>query len=131
MCICCCRREIPEVPSCRRRNYLKRFDGFDFSDDEGEDPPNNTPKDTSDVSALDGKMMANSLVVGGAFKNGYLNFLSDTIQNLPELVVQQSRFSLSTMNEFLERSTSIFLQRRYKAINLLHILFVSNFMIKV
>lgn len=72
----CCPRELPEVPSCRRRNFPERFDGFEFSDEEDEDDDENKKNDGKVDPALGlgaagsgAKMMGNSLATDGKDKN--------------------------------------------------------------
>ena len=59
------------MPSCRRRNFPKRFDGFDKSDDEGDGTEVDSLPSTSKVNPGAGlgapKIMANSLATDGEF----------------------------------------------------------------
>lgn len=60
------------MPSCRRQNYPKRFDGFDFLDEDESDSEDEKSARTNKVDPMHGigaasgaKIMANSLATDG------------------------------------------------------------------
>jgi hypothetical protein len=60
---------LPEVPSCRHNNFPKRFNGFDFSDDEDEfDKDDRSGRSSKVGPELGFKSMANALVTEGILK---------------------------------------------------------------
>lgn len=67
------------MPSCRRRNFPERFDGFEFSDEEDEDDDEDKKNDGKVDPALGlgaagsgAKMMGNSLATDGKDKNFWI-----------------------------------------------------------
>lgn len=93
--ILCCPKELPEVPSCRRRNYPKRFDGFNFSDEEDSGDENEKSGRSAKVNpgpigdgAPTAKIMANSLATDGP--------LGTRRATIPAFAIQYERVSRTT-----------------------------------